>query len=313
MHGNFDDRLWSWRVELGARPTDGLSKGVLRMGTGFKTGLLWWLVSTIAVGVCTGQLLNRSPAPMPQPIYPGAAKVTSVTGQVSVLRDSYPWALQVGDAVKPQQVIITGPDSFAVFQLSDGSSFHVFPNSRVTFRNNPGDWKDLLDLWIGRVKVFIQKFGDQPNRNRIFTPTAIISVRGTVFDVVVEGDDDTTLVSVEEGVVAVRHRLIGESKSRLVHAGEYIRVYKNEPIARQSIDKGALMQRILRASADAFYTIMLQHPRTSVPGGSPTGTGGGPRLPGDTGGTTPPPAGGGSAPPAPTAPPVPPPPPPPAN
>ena len=177
---------------------------------------------------------------------------------------------------------------------------------------DPRDWGDVLDLWLGRVKLYIQRLGDQPNRNRVFTPTAVISVRGTIFDVYIEDEEDTTVVSVSEGLVDVRHRLIGESKSRLVHAGEYIRVYKNEPIARQSIDKGALMQRILRASADVFYTIMIQHPRTSVPGGSPTGTGRGPTLPGDTGGTTsPPPSGGGSAPPAPAAPPVPPPPPPP--
>ena len=282
-----------------------------------KNWLVGWLVVVTTVGLCAAQdfPFRPAPGPAPAPMDLGVARLVSLTGQVSVLRDSYPWALQMGDIVQRSQVILTGPDGFAVFELSDGSTFQVFPDSRVTFRGNRGDWKDLLDLWLGRVKVFIQKLGDQPNRNRVFTPTAIISVRGTVFDVVIEDDEDTTLVSVEEGVVDVRHRLIGESKSRLVNAGEYVRVYKNEPLARQTIDKGALVERILRASAQALYTVLIQNPGSSLPGGGPstgpvpTGTGGGPTLPGDTGGTSPAPP--GPAPPGtPTTPPVPPPPPP---
>jgi len=284
------------------------------MSRGPGIRLLGWLTAVVTAGMCAGQNLPFRPALTPAPAELGAARVISLTGQVSVLRDSYPWALQVGDAVQRRQVILTGPDGFAVFQLSDGSTFQVFPNSRVTFRNNPGDWRDLLDLWLGRVKVFIQKFGGQPNPNRVFTPTAVISVRGTVFDVVIEDGEDTTLVSVEEGQVDVRHRLIGESKSRLVGAGQYIRVYKNVPLARQTFDKGAVIQRILRASAEAVYTILIHQPAATGSGiPVPTGTGGGPPLPGDTGGAPPvppPPTAPDSGGSAPTAPPVPPPPPP---
>ena len=97
-----------------------------------------------------------------------------------------------------------------IFQVSDGSTFEVYPNSRVVFRANPSNLKDLLDLLLGRVKVHIQKLGGQPNNNRVTTPTAVISVRGTVFDVTVE-DQESTLVAVEEGLVEVRHALLGSS------------------------------------------------------------------------------------------------------
>ena len=79
------------------------------------------------------------------------------TGQVSVLRDNSPWALNVGDSVQPRQIIVTGSDGFAVFQVSDGSTFEVFSNSRVIFRDNPGSWRDLLEMLLGRVKVQIRK------------------------------------------------------------------------------------------------------------------------------------------------------------
>ncbi len=282
--------------------------------------LAWWSLLITAAAVCSAQTFSpNSPiAPsMPEPgvaVGPEAARVVSVMGQVSVLRDSYPWALQAGDTVRAQQVIVTGPDGFAVFELNDGSSFHVFPNSRVSFRANPGDWRDLLDLWIGRVKIFIQRLGNQPNPNRIFTPTAVISVRGTVFDVAVEDDDDTTFVAVEEGQVVVRHRLIGASKEKVVNAGEYIRVYKDAPLAKQTFQTGPAIERGLRAAWEALYTILINRP---APGGGPLPpgpvppVGGGPTLPGDTGGA-PAPTPPGSTTPAPPAP-LPPPPPPPGG
>ena len=88
-----------------------------------------------------------------------AAKAETVSGQVSVLKDSQPWAVSLGDSIQVQQLILTGPDGYAVFRVSDGSTFEVYPNSRVTFRKNPGNWRDLLDLLVGRVRVHIQHFG----------------------------------------------------------------------------------------------------------------------------------------------------------
>jgi hypothetical protein len=199
------------------------------------------------------------------PIYAedGAAKVVTLNGQVSVLRDSSPWALNVGDAVQPRQIIITGPDGFAVFQVSDGSTFEVFPNARVIFRENAGSWRDLLDILLGRVKVHIQKLGGQPNYNRVRTPTAVISVRGTVFDVAIEDEDDTTLVSVEEGQVGVQH-LLKPGPERILSEGESIRVFRNQPLAANDVDKSNLIQGMLRQAERALYEIVYHMP----PGGA---------------------------------------------
>jgi ferric-dicitrate binding protein FerR (iron transport regulator) len=224
-----------------------------------------------------------------------AAKVITMTGQVSVLRDSQPWALNAGDSVQSQQVILTGPDGYAKFQTSDGSTFEVYPSSNVIFRKNPGSLHDLLDLFVGRVKVHIQRWGGQPNPNRIMTPTAVISVRGTIFDVSINDDDETTIVSVEEGSVEVRHAL-KPGASKIVNAGESLHVYKDEPLAKGSIDKNELAHRIVRALGDAAYRLAI----------SPPGHVGGIVLPGGGGGTgethapppppTPPPTGTPSGP-----------------
>ena len=233
-----------------------------------------------------------------------AAKVVTLNGQVSILRDNSPWALNVGDTVQPRQIIVTGADGYAQLQVSDGSTFEVFPNSRVIFRDNPGNWKDLLEVFLGRVKIQIQKVGGQPNYNKVRTPTAVISVRGTIFDVSVEDEQATTLVVVDEGQVEVRHALL-PSGTKSLNAGEWIRVYKGQPLQAKSVDHGNVIRGAMRAAAEALYEVMYRTERVpsssgggvTLPGGGGTGTGGG---------------GNGNKPPAP-APPPPPPPPPPAH
>jgi len=220
-----------------------------------------------------------------------AAKVISMTGRVSVLRDNAPWALDVGSVVMPKQIILTGPDGLARFQVSDGSTFDVFPNSRVVFRDNPPSWKDLLDVLLGRVKVHIEKLNGMPNHNRVMTPTAVISVRGTTFDVAIEDDDDTTLVSVEEGEVGVRHKMLGGEVS--LHPGEWVRVFKNQPLAQRQVDRGGIVQGALRAGAQALYELLYRRQAAgpSAGGGTPapTTTGNGDHDKSGGSGTPPPP------------------------
>ena len=261
-----------------------------------------WLAAVVAVAQSPVQLSGS----------PEAAKVVTLTGQVSILNDTQPWALSAGDEVKLGQVILSGPDGYALFEVSDGSTFEVYPNSRVIFRKTPGNLKDLLDVLIGRVKVHIQKWGGQPNPNRVFTPTAVISVRGTVFCVEVEDDQDTTLVMVDEGLVEVQHAQ-RPGTPKLVRAGEWLRIFRNEPLASSRVDRQSVLKATFRALSDALYTVVYRGQRLPTIGGGPRPPvgGGGIPLPGDTGGgAAPPPLPGdtGGATPAPPPPPPPPPP-----
>ena len=260
------------------------------------------LTAVLSLGVCLAQPQAQQgygpDAAKPVNI---AAKVLQMEGRVSVLKDSSPWALNIGDTVQPKQMIVTGPDGQALFEVNDGSTFWVFPNSKVTFRGTY-NFEELLNVWLGKIKVHIQRWGGQPNNTRVETPTAVISVRGTTFDVEVDAADDSTLVAVEEGAVAVRHRLLPTAEPRELRTGDQLRVYKNVPIAKAKIDKGNVVRRGANAVAEVYYSIMMR----------------GPRLGGGGGGSSPIPSGGGSAPlPGDTesgpAPPPPPPPPPPSS
>src|SRR5689334_270850 len=223
------------------------------------------LLLAAAAGICSAQLV-----PFNTNNY--AAKVITQTGQVSIVKDTQPWALSVGDSVQVRDLILTGPDGHALLQVSDGSTFEVFPNSRVVFRKNPPNWRDFLDVLVGRVRVHIEHFGNVPNPNRVLTPTAVISVRGTTFDITVDDDDENTLVEVEDGQVEVQHALLPRGNSKLLNPGESLRVYRNEPIAARGIDKGNLARIILLSMANAAITIATRMPSSGgVGGGATTG------------------------------------------
>jgi hypothetical protein len=228
-----------------------------------------------------------------------SAKIIYQVGQVSLANGGYFQALSTGDTVKAQQLIVTGPDGYARFEVSDGSTFEVFPNAKVVFRETPGSWQHLLNVWIGRVKVFVQHAPGVPNPNQVTSPTAVISVRGTVFDVVVQDDDGTTFVTVDEGEVAVRN-MTAPGNAAILHPGDSITVYRGQQLLGRQLDKGNALRRILIAARDTYYQIRINRP----PGGGPAGTvpGGGGGAQGDKkpgGGTT---SGPGTPPNAPTAP-----------
>ena len=222
----------------------------------------------------------------------GAARVIVADGSVSVMRQGVEWALFAGNEVAVGELVVTGEDGYARLEVADGSSFTVYPNSQVVFRTNPGSFKDLLDLFLGRIKVHIQRLGGAVGRERIFTPTAVISVRGTVFDVSVD-ENETTIVSVDEGLVAVQHRLLPGNEQIPVEAGQSLTIYRDTPLAKAGVDKSravAVAEDIARSLAYIWNRLGRRGRGT---GGGPlpgdTGAGGGPPLPGDTSAPEPPP------------------------
>lgn len=220
-----------------------------------------------------------------------AALVMEAQGQVSLLRGTQEWALFPGDAVQLGQTIITGSDGFATLEVSDGSSFLVYPDSRIVFRKNPGSLRDLIDVFLGRVKIHIQRLGGEPNPTRVYTPTAVISVRGTTFEVTVD-ETETTTVFVHEGSVGVRHQLLPSRQETVLEAGQSLVVDPLTPLAKSGVDGAGIAgaaEDVVRVAA-SLWRRLGQRPGGggSVPSGG-TGGGPGPPLPTDEKAPDPPP------------------------
>ncbi len=174
--------------------------------------------------------------------------------------------------VKGGEMIVTLSDGHAIFRISDGSTFEVFPNSRVSFQDK---WtiEDMLTLLLGRIRVQIEH-RNGPNHKKVQTPTAVISVRGTIFDVSVEDDDGTTYVSVEEGQVDVRHLLLS-GPPKILNQYDSIRIFANQPLAKAA-SPGPGVKFWFDRLKNAVGDLILNNP-----GGVMNGGGG---LPGGAGG-----------------------------
>jgi hypothetical protein len=110
--------------------------------------------------------------------------------------------LRIGDPVQSGEELLTGENAEAVIQTSDGSTVRIFPDSRIIFHDRPGDLRQLLHLFLGSIKVHIERISGRPNPHQLTTPTAVIAVRGTTFSIFVD-ESDATLVAVDEGLVGV--------------------------------------------------------------------------------------------------------------
>ena len=215
------------------------------------------LVTAMAAGVCA------QTARTPMKDVSGAAQVVVSNGRVVVQRDT-PWRLDVGDYVFPNEVVSTGPDGSGMFKVADGSTFEVFPNSRVVFRANNYNWEDLLELLLGKIKVQIEHPGGVlPNNNKVRTPTAVISVRGTTFDVEYNEEEGATTVLDEEGSVEVARALRLDDK-RLLHPNESVVVYKNASLAPK-FDTGGILKRVYQAAMDALTQQEINSRTSSLP------------------------------------------------
>lgn len=218
-----------------------------------------------------------------------AAEVLEAQGDVTVIRNEQVWALFAGDHVAVGEMIVTGDDGFAQLAVQDGAAFVVYPDSKVVFRKNPANLRDLVDVFLGRVRIFIEKLGGEPNPHRVFTPTAVISVRGTIFDVSVN-EYETTTVSVSEGLVGVRHRLLPNGRDTPVAAGQSLIVDPATPLAKSGVDgvKAArVAEDVARIAASIWDRIGNRTGGSGGGGTTPTP----PRpIPGDDEAPAPPPA-----------------------
>jgi hypothetical protein len=227
--------------------------------------------TTVVALACAGSLHAAPSGCSGRP----AAKLEEVLGQVSLMKDGrvdIPLDLANHNQVCATQKVVTGPASFAKFRLQDNSTFEVYENSTVEFKSDWPSWTYLLNLVMGHVKVFIDH-SKGPNNNSVMTPTAVISVRGTVFDVTVVDNDGTTDVVCDEGLVQVKN-VTAPGTEPLLRPGEWIRIFPGQGLMGKAGLNGQQQQFALKAARTAIDVLIRKIAGGSGPGGGAPGTSG---------------------------------------
>jgi hypothetical protein len=189
------------------------------------------------------------------------ARATVVNGKVNRSRDEQPWALSPGERVPIQQVITTGPDGFAHFEVAGGGSFDIFANSRVIFRQNAARAGDLLDVIEGRVRVHLKPQPGQPQQ-RILTPSAwIIALQAATVAIAID-EDAAMRIDVLEGEVRVQHTLRPRSEPTIVRAVDAILVRSDQQISRR-LDRGSLYRYTVKPLHDLWTAVSPGHSNRS--------------------------------------------------
>jgi hypothetical protein len=168
-----------------------------------------------------------------------------------------------GEVLPDESVIDTRDGRLLLTLRADESQVLVQPKTRIVLHQPSSSSWNSLEVLLGRIRAFIRKQTGGARPFQLGTPSAVIAVRGTRFDVAVDKKGDTEVI-VFEGIVEVTGLAV-PPKSVIVMPG-----YSTRVRVGRAPDKPALAQPFQpdMNSPDA----QQQNPVSrSAPSGTPRG------------------------------------------
>lgn len=172
--------------------------------------------------VCCVIAAAQEPPAAPANVPFAGATVSEFIGRVSIQSPGQALRAPSKGEVLPAETSVSTQDGRLLLRLADGSNVLVRANTRLILKQPESNGWRYLQLLVGRVRGEVQKrLGGSPGF-RMGTPSAVISVRGTKFEVEVNRQG-VTEVDVHEGVVQL-DSVKGLGESVLIRAGFSSRV-----------------------------------------------------------------------------------------
>ena len=174
--------------------------------------------------LCAQAQVSAGPSPAP---FAGAI-VSEWKGEVHVQLPGTNISRPIrGQVLVADTVLDTGEGRLVLVLRTDESEIIVQPHTRLVVKEPaPGNW-DAVEVLLGRVRAYIRKRTGGAPPFQMGTPSAVIAVRGTRFDVEVNGRG-VSEVDVFDGLVEVASSTIPGS-SVLVSPGFSTRVGMGTP------------------------------------------------------------------------------------
>ena len=156
-------------------------------------------------------------------------------GTVSVTRDSSSIEVVNGMNLISEDDLETSADSTATLLADSDKHIVVNPDSflHIVAVGNEKKGKIGIDLVRGAAHFAIDNPLPKNSEFEVTTPNALLSVRGTIFDVTYFADYKATLVQVTEGIVSAKAD--GSDEETLVEAGESILIVEDDEGELQTI------------------------------------------------------------------------------
>jgi len=135
--------------------------------------------------LCAGFFLLSSPVTGAEAASVGVA--VSVYGEVWVLTGSVKEGLKKGDLLHPYQTIITGKYGRVSLLMNDKSKVYLSPKSRLRLQKYEVEQGNLIsgafNMFWGKARYFVNKLRQTNSEFRVHSRTAVLGVRGTIFEV----------------------------------------------------------------------------------------------------------------------------------
>ena len=174
-----------------------------------------------ALLICLSAAAQQAPAAAINAPYAGAT-ISDFKGKLSIQLPAQALGAPIRGEVLPPETTVSTDDGRLLLKLADGSDILVRPHTRLVLKQPESNGWKYFQMLIGRVRTSIQKRMGGTPAFQIGTPSAVISVRGTRFDVEVDRRGFTQ-VDVEEGIVQLE-AVSGRGESVLITAGFSSRV-----------------------------------------------------------------------------------------
>jgi hypothetical protein len=154
------------------------------------------------------------------------ARVVDAYGQVQkrVSRTPEQWtAVVTGDLLPPDSAVRTGERSAILLQTPDRHSIRIGSATTLELKEVGKGNSYAFQLIAGEIWSFVNK-ARKPARFEVDTPTAVLGVRGTVFNIAHDVGSNESTVSVDEGIVSLNQGGVTQA----VEKGYEMRVRPNQ-------------------------------------------------------------------------------------
>ncbi len=178
-------------------------------------------------------------APAQETVQPvsGAAKLLDTRGDVRVQLPQQSFVPASREMTLPPGSTITTQKGSALLLLSDGSQILIKSNSNVLLKSPDQGDRHYLEVLLGRIRAAVTKRLQGAQPFRLGTPSAVITVRGTRFEVSVN-KHLVTQIEVYEGLVEVAG--FGQGPPVLLRPGYFTDVPQNRaPEQPRSMEPGS--------------------------------------------------------------------------